>query len=505
MARFGNLKIIKLPQEAVSAFEPYKRPVFTDMVARIKKGEAQGIIAWHPDRLSRNPIDAAALIYLLDKGELKDLKFCSYGFDNSPEGKMMLSMTLSQSKYSSDKLSKDVKRGIDRKSAGGWRSGRAPVGYLNSKTKLKGEQDISSDPERFQIVKQTLQTMLTGLYSAPQVFEIAVKQYGLTLPPSGKKQARKPHMSALYRLLTNPFYYGWYEWPQGSGNWVHGKHEPMITEEEFDRIQFLLGRQGRPRPKSHKFAFTGLMKCPCGASITAEEKFKHQKNGNVHHYIFYHCTRHVDRNCVERSIEIKELSRQIDERLKNITISEKFQKWAIAYLHEIRKDEAVTQEKTLEAKQNQLARVVKSLDSLVLNYTSSANADRQFLTDQEYLTAKSGLLKEKAGLESELNVQGKKIEEWVELTERTFNFARYARTWFAQGDLDTKRAIFACIGSDLILKNREVSLTLNKPFKFIFDRLPAAEKELGRLEPLKFGSMKGRSEVFASKFPIVSG
>ena len=76
LRKFGNLKIIKLPHESVSAFAPYKRPTFKDIIERIKDGEAQGIIAWHPDRLSRNPIDAAQIIYLLDIGALKDLKFC---------------------------------------------------------------------------------------------------------------------------------------------------------------------------------------------------------------------------------------------------------------------------------------------------------------------------------------------------------------------------------------------------------------------------------------------
>ena len=140
-----DIKIIKLPPESVSAFEPYKRPVFANMIERLKKGEAQGIIAWHPDRLSRNPIDAAQIIYLLDTKIIKDLKFCSYYFDNSPEGKMMLQITLSQSKYSSDKLSKDVKRGIDKKANMGMRPSHAPLGYLNSKIKLKGEQDICND------------------------------------------------------------------------------------------------------------------------------------------------------------------------------------------------------------------------------------------------------------------------------------------------------------------------------------------------------------------------
>lgn len=171
-----------MPGESVSAFEPYKRPVFADMIERIKKGEAQGIIAWHPDRLSRNPMDAAQIIYLVDTGKIKDLKFNSYYFDNSPEGKMMLQITLSQSKYSSDKLSKDVKRGLDKKASTGWRPGLAPLGYLNSKVKDKGEQTIHNDPERYQLVKQIWQMMLTGNYTIAQIHKIATDEWKLRLP-----------------------------------------------------------------------------------------------------------------------------------------------------------------------------------------------------------------------------------------------------------------------------------------------------------------------------------
>ena len=70
------------------------------------------------------------------------------------------------------------------------------------------------------------------------------------------------------------------------------------------------------------------------------------------------------------------------------------------------------------------------------------------------------------------------MEQWLELSERTFNFARYASTWFTNGNLETKRAIFACLGSNLILKGQNINVDLHKPFKFIFDNLQDAEKEL---------------------------
>jgi hypothetical protein len=46
----------------------------------------------------------------------------------------------------------------------------------------------------------------------------------------------------------------------------------MITLEEFDRVQILLGSPGRAKPKRHEFAFTGLIRCgACGGSVTAQE------------------------------------------------------------------------------------------------------------------------------------------------------------------------------------------------------------------------------------------
>ena len=107
-------------QESKSAFIPNNRPEFAKMIELIKSGQADGIIAWHPDRLSRNEIDAATITYLVRTGVIKDLKFGSYYFDNSPEGIMMLQGALSHSQYSSSKLSVDVKRGLRTKAGMGW-------------------------------------------------------------------------------------------------------------------------------------------------------------------------------------------------------------------------------------------------------------------------------------------------------------------------------------------------------------------------------------------------
>src|SRR5271156_6288781 len=80
------------------------RPIFDAMLERIEAGEADGILAWHPDRLARNSIDGGRIIYLLDTGKLKDLKFPTFRFESDPQGKFMLNIMFGQSKYYVDSL-----------------------------------------------------------------------------------------------------------------------------------------------------------------------------------------------------------------------------------------------------------------------------------------------------------------------------------------------------------------------------------------------------------------
>lgn len=400
-------------------------------------------------------------------------------------------------------LSRNVKRGLHKKANLGWRAGRAPIGYLNSKTRLKGEQEVLIDPERFEIVKQVFRLMLSGNYTVPQLL---INELGLRSSGTRKYPSRKLHLSHLYRILTNPIYYGWFPWKNPDTGVVEmkkGGHLPLITEIEFDRIQFLLGRKGRPRPKTHKFAFTGLMKCSCGSSITCEEKIKRQKNGNVHRYVYYHCTRKVNPACTEKSVELNDLELQISSKLSELTISDKFKSWAVKYLHEIRKEEALSHHAALEAKQKRLASISEQISNLALLFTSPENTERSLLSAQEYQKVKTPLMKEQVELENAIKEQGEEVREWVKLTEKTFTFATYARVWSEKGTEEDKRAIFACLSSNLLLSNKKMALSLEKPFEYILERKNAVEVEIERFEPVNGVVNKGDVAVFEQQFPIL--
>ena len=43
----------------------------------------------------------------------------------------------------------------------------------------------------------------------------------------------------------------------------------------------------------------------CGAMVAAEEKVKRQKNENIHHYVYYHCTKRRNPHCSQKVVEEK--------------------------------------------------------------------------------------------------------------------------------------------------------------------------------------------------------
>jgi len=77
LANKENLEIVDIIVEKQTAKKP-GRPMFADMLKRMEAGEATGILAWHPDRLARNSVDGGQIIYLVDIGVIKELKFPTF-------------------------------------------------------------------------------------------------------------------------------------------------------------------------------------------------------------------------------------------------------------------------------------------------------------------------------------------------------------------------------------------------------------------------------------------
>ncbi len=494
--RFSKeLNIIDYVKESKSASEPYKRPLFQDVLERIDKGEADGIIAWHADRLSRNELDAGALTYKLRHGVIKDLRFVSgMTFENTPDGIMMLQFTLSQGQYFSAKLAKDIRRGNERKREMGQLTGRAPEGYLNA-GRRHGE--IRKDPERFDHIRRAFDMFLTEEYSVQAIHKIMNEEWGYRTLKRQKTGGSKISRTGLYNIFRNVRYAGLIPDPYDQEHLYKASYPAMITAEEYDKVQSILGTRGLPRLVTRKqFVLRGLIRCgDCNCTVTAQSKKKLLKNGSYNVHTYYHCTGKRD-GCTQKSIYIKEadLYAKLTELLDSYELIPKMQEWAMDTFRDFAKQEAkdrnniqTTQNNTIAATQNQLD---KLLDM----------ASRGMLDDDEYQTKKQLLKADLKTLQDEQADMAYRVKNWFEIATQTFEKLVNANEEFKAGDIGTKKDILLAIGQNPVLSDKKLMITPNEWLIPVAKNAKRIRLELEKVRTLPQQMQKASEEALMSEW-----
>ena len=128
-----GLNVVEVIGEEKSAKKPNNRPKFKKMLQRIRAKEFDAVIAWHPDRLARNMVEAGRLIHMLDTDVIRDMRFVSHQFSNDANGKMLLGMLFVFSKHYSDDLSAKVTRGVKGNLRDYKSGGTSKHGYIRDK------------------------------------------------------------------------------------------------------------------------------------------------------------------------------------------------------------------------------------------------------------------------------------------------------------------------------------------------------------------------------------
>lgn len=472
LAKEQGLIIKDIITEARSAKKPSNRPLFDNMLNRIEKGEATGIICWELNRLSRNPIDSGKLSWLLQQGIIQSIQAIEKEYlptDNI----IVFNVETGQANQFLIDLSKNVKRGIHSKLEKGWLPGSAPTGYINNLI----EHTIEKDPERFPLIRQAWDLMLTGNYTVSQILDRLNNDWGFRTIQKRRSGGKPLALSGLYKIFSNIFY---------TGNILHlsqqysGQHPVMVSLEEYDQIQVLLGRKGRPRPQTHEFAFTGIIRCgDCGSMITAEEKTKYVKAKNaLETYVYYRCgKRKKNVSCDQKgAVTVQDLESQIEKRVMSLTILPEFRQWALDCLNENNDQEIDKRTNMYETQHKTLVETQGQLDSLTkMRY-------RELIDDETFIREKQNLTTQVTRLQSQLRQTETRAKKWLELTEKTFDFATYSHHKFLTGDLQAQKEILTGLGSNFILKDKKLTLSIHNHFEPIIKRYPAIEQEYKRLE-----------------------
>lgn len=311
-----GLHVIEVKKESHSAKASGQRPVYKELLQEIDQGKFNGVLTWAPDRLSRNAGDLGSLVDLMDQRKLIHIQTYGQTFSNSPNEKFLLMILCSQAKLENDNKSINVKRGLRARVEMGLWPCRPPTGYTKYK-RMDQKCESVIDPDRAPIIKQMFEKIGYDGWSGRKV-------WGWLKNDINFKTENNMHLSLgnFYKILQNHFYYGRFEFPKDSGKWYNGAHKPIITKGLYDLVQEKIKSQTLlPRSEQKEFAFTKIMTCGlCGSGITADEKFKHLKNGETHRYVYYKCTRTRDQNCTCGFINEEDLLEQLKSLIDDLDI-----------------------------------------------------------------------------------------------------------------------------------------------------------------------------------------
>ena len=444
-----NLQIIDELVEKKSAKTP-GRPVFAELLKRIERGEANGIIAWHPDRLARNSVDGGQIVYLLDQTHLSNLKFPTFWFENTSQGKFMLSIAFGQSKYYVDNLSENTKRGLRQKVRRGEMPGRAPLGYINDmRTKT-----VVVDKRRAPLVVEAFERYARG---DQRLQDIANFLASNGIKTKGGRPLKKDQIA---KMLTNPFYYGHFRY---AGEVFEGKHTPIVSKKLFDTVQTVFeGRHHKRTTKTNEpKPLCGLLRCgSCGMMITGENQTKRQKNGNVHHYVYYHCTKkrkNIPR-CPEPHVRQELLDEQLSEMLLEYAMP-------MAWADKLRElmDKDVNYQQTRNRMQTTdlqatIAQLSAKLQRLLDSYLD------QDIDRDTYINKKAEMMSQKKSFEEKLSKLMLSQNLWLEPMKKWIETAVSICKIANSNDLIAKKSLCLDIfGSNLVLENKKARVRVLEP------------------------------------------
>ena len=418
------------------------RPIFNEMLERIERGEANGILAWHADRLARNSVDGGHIIYLLDCGHIQSLKFPTLWFENTSQGKFMLSIVFGQSKYYVDSLSENTKRGLRQKVKRGEYPSLAPVGYINDpRTKT-----VVVDKKTASVIRRAFELYAQGDHTLEKIGEYFERNNLVS------KNGKRIHISRATFILQNPFYTGLFRY---AGEIYEGKHEPIVAKKLFDKAQAVMKERSRPRKKNkiEPQAYCGLLSCAsCGMMITGEYRVKTQMSGKQHFYTYYHCTKkRKDFKCPEPCIRQEALDEQISTMLQKVSLPPDWAEYLNTQLEKDRTDSAQFVSAFTHNAQERITAIQTKLQRLLDGYLE------QDIEREVYLKEKSKLLSEKKSLEEQISDIGQKQKHWLEPMQEWIKVAGNMEKIALDSDLFAKKvAAKEIFGSNLFLQNKIV-------------------------------------------------
>lgn len=478
-------KIVEEFTENMSAKKPW-RYKFNEMIDRVEKWEAKGIIAWKLDRLSRNPIDSWMIQFMLQRWKLDAVITSDREYTPIDSWLLMSVESWMANQYIID-LRKNVERWVRCKIEKWWSPWSLPEGYKRDHE----DKTVLLDKVNSKLIRWMFELFLSWNYTISEIRYIANKQWWYLTRKRGKTMWLKPlSYSSMYKIFWNIFYVWNFMW-----NWVEypWKHTPLLTNAEYNRIQQLLWKKWRQRPRIREYSYTWIIRCwECGCMITAEDKFRHIKSTNkTHHYIYYHCTKkNPEHKCSQKVITKDNLEIQIVDLLKSIEILPQFKNWAVDIIKRDFHKELEEREMIYTNLQNNL----KVQETKLNNLTDWLLEER--IDKDDFDRRKMWIKRDIKDIEGQIANTSDRRDEKLNITTEFFQFANTAVDSFNKWNLKAKRIIFNSLGQNFILKDWVLAIELYPWIKPLKKHAMKLTREYQGFETIKKSTTVSDSNAF---------
>ena len=320
------------------------RPGLRSLLSRCRSTDpvVHMVLVHKIDRLTRNLADHVAIRGVLKERQIR-LASVVEQLDESNSGILVEHIMASLAEFYSANLSEEVKKGLRQKiQSGGWPH-LPPIGYRAI------NRQVTVDPQIGPVVRRAFELYGRG---------------NLTLQTLKRRLEQDGHgfsISALQRLLRNPFYKGELRWKGGD---YPGRHEPLVTSELFDEVQIHLNGKTRRRLTSPKcnLWLRGFARCAACSSLMSSESHPP--------FDYYRCRRNTAKRdrCRARFCNARRMDAAVLEIYRQITLTPPIKRFLGRALATKTSREAVSRERERQAVQHRLTQIERRAIDLATNF-----------------------------------------------------------------------------------------------------------------------------------------
>jgi DNA invertase Pin-like site-specific DNA recombinase len=446
-----GLTIDEVITEAHSAKAP-GRPVFGTLMRRVAKGEIAGIFCWKMDRLARNHFDTGQVLQALADKKLEQVVTPERAYTADGNDRFLGNFEFGIATKFIDDLRTNVKRGNRARFQQGWPNFRPPIGYLED----RATKTVVNDPERFPLVRRMWDELLSGRMKPMQISRTAEKDWGLRTRKTAHLGGKPLSFQYVFRLFANPYYMGLIQ--LRNGETYKGAHEPMVTPDEFEGAQALLGRPGRSRPSRHSFAYAGMLSCGlCNRTLVPEEHVK--RSGK--RFVYYRCRgRTDDRPCPNPCLPEVAFEQQLEADLRRLTLPRKAVQWIVDNIRPSLDATLSQQTAQRSALEKALADSKRESDAL-LTLKLRGQVD-----DDTFERRRLDLLDRQAKFRLQLDQPSPPPGVLLGRVQEVLNFSASLPQAFREGDAVRRRQILHAICANPTVRDKKALYKANEPFSF---------------------------------------